>query len=359
MIDPLYNRGVSLQVSPTSESPSRDKDRSRSSLRAPLVDRFGRKHTYLRISVTDRCNFRCVYCMPPEGLLWREHAEILTYEEIERLTMLFAQMGVRKVRLTGGEPTVRKDIEVLMERLKKIEGCDTLLMTTNGFRLKNNARKYRAAGLDGLNISLDSLKRGRFKEITRQDSLEQVLAGIDAAIEEGFPSIKINFVAMAGVNEDELADFVEFTRTRPVEVRFIEFMPFHQNGWTAGGVLSFAEMKRRLGERYELIPVDAEPTAVAKEFRVEGHVGTLGFITSMTENFCSGCNRLRLTADGNMKNCLFSTTETDLRDQLRRGASDDELEATIRTCLDAKWKEHPPMERLVELHNRSMIQIGG
>lgn len=297
--------------------------------------------------------------MPPEGLLWRQREEILTYEEIERLTRLFVEMGVDKVRLTGGEPTVRKGIDELIARLKSIEGLKTLLMTTNGFRLKGQAKRYREAGLDGLNISLDSLKKGRFHEITRQDSLEQVLAGIDAAIEVGFPSIKINVVAMAGINDDELGDFVEFVKDRPVEVRFIEFMPFHQNGWTAGGVLSFAEMKRRLSERYELVPVETEPTAVAKEFRVEGHLGTLGFITSMTENFCSGCNRLRLTADGNMKNCLFSTTETDLRDQLRSGASDEELEATIRTCLDAKWKEHPPMERLVELHNRSMIQIGG
>lgn len=297
--------------------------------------------------------------MPPEGLLWRQREEILTYEEIERLTRLFVEMGVDKVRLTGGEPTVRKGIDELIARLKSIEGLKTLLMTTNGFRLKGQAKRYREAGLDGLNISLDSLKKERFHEITRQDSLEQVLAGIDAAIEVGFPSIKINVVAMAGINDDELGDFVEFIKDRPLEVRFIEFMPFHQNGWTAGGVLSFAEMKRRLSERYELIPVETAPTAVAKEFRVEGHLGTLGFITSMTENFCSGCNRLRLTADGNMKNCLFSTTETDLRDQLRSGASDEELEATIRGCLDAKWKEHPPMERLVELHNRSMIQIGG
>ncbi len=297
--------------------------------------------------------------MPPEGLVWRERDEILSFEEIVRLAKLFVGMGVDKIRLTGGEPTVRKGIENLIENLHRIEGVRTLLMTTNGYRLKSHAKRYREAGLNGLNISLDSLQRVKFHEITRQDSLPQVLAGIDEAVDAGFDSIKINVVAMAGMNDDELLDFVEFARERPIEVRFIEFMPFHQNGWTAGGVLSFAEMKQRIGEKYELIPVQADLTAVAKEFRIEGHQGTLGFITSMTEDFCSGCNRLRLTADGHMKNCLFSTTETDLRSLLRDGSNDEVIEEAIRGCLDAKWKEHPPMDRLVELHNRSMIQIGG
>ncbi|GMV37601.1 MAG: cyclic pyranopterin monophosphate synthase [Fimbriimonadales bacterium] len=327
--------------------------------RSPLTDRFGRVHSYLRISVTDRCNFRCVYCMPPEGIEWRCREELLTFEEIVRLARVFVRLGVDKVRLTGGEPTVRRGIESLLSALAGLPGLHTLAMTTNGFRLREQARIYREAGLTNINVSLDSLRRDRFEQITRRDALDDVLAGLDAALSVGFRKVKINTVVMAGVNDDELLDFVDLARDRPLHVRFIEFMPFHNNGWSVGGVFPLARMREVIGGRYSLEPVRAEPNAVAREWRIPGFEGTIGFIASMTESFCSECNRIRLTADGQIKSCLFSPAESNLRDVLRTGASDDELEARIRTALWLKPKEHPPMEVLAAQENRSMIEIGG
>ena len=328
-------------------------------LGSPLTDRFGRVHSYLRVSVTDRCNFRCVYCMPPQGIEWRPREEILTFEEIARVARVFVRLGVDKVRLTGGEPTVRHGIESLISALAGIPGLRTLAMTTNGFRLREHARTYREAGLKGLNISLDSLRRDRFRQITRRDVLDDVLAGLDAALAAGYQKVKLNTVVMAGVNEDELLDFVELARYRPLHVRFIEFMPFHNNGWSEGGVFPLARMREIIGTRYSLEPVPARPDAVAREWRIPGFEGTIGFIASMTESFCSGCNRIRLTADGQVKSCLFSPAESNLRNVLRAGASDEELEARIRKALWLKPKEHPPMEVLAAQENRSMVEIGG
>lgn len=326
---------------------------------APLADHFGRRHNYLRISVTDRCNLRCVYCMPAEGLVWRERTEILNYEEITRLAALFVRHGVNKIRLTGGEPTVRRELETLIAQLRGLPGLSTLLMTTNGVLLGKNASRYRAAGLDGLNISLDTLRPDRFAQMTLRDHHAEVLAGIDAALAAGFTALKINVVVMREVNDDELVAFAEFAAARPLEVRFIEFMPFDRNDWSASRLVPYAEMRRRIEAAFQLEQLDAGPNAVAKEFAITGGIGRLGFVTSMTEIFCAGCNRLRLTADGKMKNCLFSTGETDLRGPLRVGATDAELTAIIQRCVLGKWVGHPPMEELVELHNRSMIQIGG
>lgn len=328
-------------------------------LRSPLFDRFGRVHSYLRISVTDRCNFRCVYCMPAEGIEWRPREDILTFEEIVRVTRVFVRLGVDKVRLTGGEPTLRRGIEHLISALAALPGVRTLAMTTNGFRLREHAHTYREAGLTGINVSLDSLRRERFLQITRRDALDNVLAGLDAALAAGYEKVKLNTVVMAGVNEDELLDFVELARDRPLHVRFIEFMPFHNNGWSEGGVFPLARMREIIGSRYSPEPMHVEPNAVAREWRIPGFQGTIGFIASMTESFCSGCNRIRLTADGQVKSCLFSPAESNLRDVLRSGASDDELEERIRTALWLKPKEHPPMEVLSALENRSMIEIGG
>ncbi|MBX3117461.1 MAG: GTP 3',8-cyclase MoaA [Fimbriimonadaceae bacterium] len=327
--------------------------------RAPLTDRFGRVHTYLRVSVTDRCNLRCVYCMPEEGVVCKSREEILSFEEIARLTTIFAECGVSKVRLTGGEPTVRKDLPDLVRSLAKIEGIKDLLLTTNGIALAKHAALYRGAGISGVNISLDTLRPDRFFSISRRDGLSQVLDGIQAALEVGFEPVKLNMVVMKGVNEDEILDFVELARTMLIQVRFIEFMPFQANGWSAGGLYPFAEMKRDIETAYRLAPIDACPGAVATEFSIENGEGNIGFITSMTHNFCSGCNRVRLTADGQMKNCLFSTSETNLRDAMRSGASDDALTEIIRECVMGKWKEHPPMGLLERLENRSMVQIGG
>ncbi len=326
---------------------------------APLVDRFGRRHSYLRVSVTDRCNLRCRYCMPAEGLPWLERADVLSFEEIERLARIFVAAGVDKIRLTGGEPTVRRELPALMRRLSAIDGVKSLLMTTNGWTLAAKAKEYRDAGLTGLNISLDSLRADRYKEITLSDGLSKVLAGIDAALDAEFESVKVNVVLMAGVNEDELLDFVELARERPINVRFIEFMPFPDNEWNVGRVYPYRQMLAQIGERYELKRLPGEKTAVGKDFSIDGFQGTLGFVTSMTDSFCGDCNRLRLTADGQLKVCLFSNGERSLRDLIRAGATDEDVVGAIRTELNSKWKEHPPMEQLFRLENRRMVQIGG
>lgn len=325
----------------------------------PLFDRFGRDHTYLRISVTDRCNLRCRYCMPPEGLPWLERSEVLSFEEIEHLARIFFRNGVNKIRLTGGEPTVRREITSLIKRLRAIEGVQTLLMTTNGLTLEKQAMAYREAGLTGLNISLDSLRSDRYKEITLSDGFGRVMAGIESAIAADFDTIKVNVVVMAGVNEDELLDFVELAREHPINVRFIEFMPFPDNGWNVGKVFPYREMLGRIRAKHELIPIAVEKEAVGKDFAIPGFKGSLGFVTSMTDSFCGGCNRLRLTAEGQLKVCLFSNGEVNLRDLIRRQAPQDEVESAIRAALGQKWKEHPPMEQLFRLENRRMVQIGG
>ena len=327
--------------------------------RPALVDRFGRRHNYLRISVTDRCNFRCAYCMPHEDMEWTPRSEILSFEEIERLTRLFVSMGVDKVRLTGGEPTTRKGLVDLVSSLSPIEGLRSLLMTTNGDAMSTMAVSLREAGLQGLNISLDTLKPDRFFEITRRNRLDRVLDGIEAVLASGYESVKINVVAMTGVNEDELCDFIDHFRDCPVEVRFIEFMPFLSNGWQKGRMLPYAEMRRRLESKFQLTPLETEKSAVAKEFAVEGAKVRVGFITSMTDDFCGGCNRVRLTSDGRLKVCLFAKTGPSLRDAMREGASDDDLAETIRTALDGKWAGHPPMNRLIESNDLPMISIGG
>ena len=326
---------------------------------APLVDKFGRRHSYLRVSLTDRCNFRCVYCMPADGVDVKPKDEILSFEEIVRLTKVFARLGVDKVRLTGGEPTVRKGLDGLMSDLSAIPGIERILMTTNGSTLSTHAQIYRDAGLNGLNISIDSLRPDRFAEITRGADLAKVMAGIERALDTGYDSIKINVVLMAGVNEDELCDFVQFAVDRKTHVRFIEFMPFVGNGWDKGGVVPYRQMRATIEEKFKLVPIEVEKSAVAKEFTVAGTGGSIGFVTSVTDDFCGGCNRIRLTAEGQIKTCLFLLAGTSLRDMVRSGASDDELAVAIRAALMTKWAGHPPMERLIGLDDRAMVQIGG
>lgn len=324
----------------------------------PLTDAFGRAHTYLRLSLTDRCNFRCVYCMPAEGVEWTPRAEILSFEEIERLVALFAGMGVTKVRLTGGEPTVRKGFLELAQRLARVHGVRELHLTTNGSRLAELAAPLARLGLAGVNISLDSLQRERFIQIARRDGLDQVVAGIDAALAQGLPT-KLNMVVMPGVNDDEVPDFVELTREWPIQVRFIEFMPFARNGWDRQKVLSSAELRRRLTESVHLVPLDSGLSAVAREYAVPGHAGTVGFVSSVTESFCAGCNRLRLTADGQFKTCLFLPSCLDLRGMVRSGAKDEELERAVRSALLGKWPGHPTMNDWQQRDPLSMVQIGG
>lgn len=297
--------------------------------------------------------------MPPDGLDWLDRKDILSFEEIERLARMFVGMGVDKIRLTGGEPTVRKGLPDLMARLSSLPGVRSLLMTTNGTTLASHAKKYAEAGLTGLNISLDSLNRAKFQKITLRDELPRVLNGIDAALSAGFQSVKINVVVMDGVNDDELLDFVEFARNRPITVRFIEFMPFEGNGWKPKSVVSYAQMLRIIESQHELIPVQVERNAVGKDFSIPGYAGQLGFVTSMTESFCSTCNRVRLTAEGAFKPCLFSGSEVSLRDPMRAGADDEALAKIVRESLEKKWRGHPPMKLLSQVSNRSMVSIGG
>jgi cyclic pyranopterin phosphate synthase len=326
-----------------------------------LTDSFGRLHTYLRVSVTDRCNLRCRYCQP-EGFVWKNRAEILSYGEIHRLVRLLAGMGIRKVRLTGGEPTIRQEIEHLVALLAGTPGIETLGLTTNGVLLREKAARLRAAGLtaSALNVSLDTLRRDRFLEITGEDRLGAVLDGIEAALEAGFAPVKVNVVVMGGVNDDEVCDFVALARTRPIHVRFIEHMPFRGNAWNAKGFVSQEAMRRRIEQRYPLLPADGiDPAAAAAEFRSPDLVGRIGFISPISAHFCGHCTRLRLTADGALRSCLFAREETSLRDLLRGGATDEALAQAVRATVQKKAWCHPPEADLAEAAGRSMIQIGG
>lgn len=324
-----------------------------------LVDRFGRAHTYLRISVTDRCNLRCVYCMPAEGIPLKKKSEILSLEEIIRVAKVFAEMGVRKIRLTGGEPLVRKNIEFLIDELGKIPQVETLAMTTNAVLLADKVDTLKAGGLTHLNISLDSLRAERFKQITLRDDHSRVMDAINRAEQAGFASIKINVVVIAGTNDDEIIDFVDFIKDKRLNVRFIEYMPFKDNDWKPTGVFSYADMRRAIETKYQLVQLPAAPGDVAKDFGIAGHQGTVSFISSMTDSFCSSCNRLRLTADGGIKSCLFFAPEINVRDAIRAGASDADIRAMITEAVLGKPEAHPPMEELANSENRAMVEIGG
>ncbi len=326
---------------------------------ARLVDRFGRAHSYLRISVTDRCNLRCTYCMPAGGIDWKSRHELLSFEEILRVARVMVGMGVTKIRLTGGEPLVRNNLEVLIGQLAQLDGLQALAMTTNGLLLKPKAAQLKALGLTALNVSLDSMRRDRFAEITRLDAFDQAMGGLRAALDAGFDSLKLNVVVMSGVNDDEILDFVDFAADKFLNVRFIEYMPFKDNRWHPDSVLPWLEMKRRIETRYRLLPLPADSGSVAKDFRLAGYSGRVSFITSMTDSFCATCNRLRLTADGQFKSCLFHPAEISLRDILRSGADDAMLEKAITGAVLEKPQAHPEMETLLSVENRPMIEIGG
>jgi cyclic pyranopterin phosphate synthase len=324
-----------------------------------LIDRHGRRHAYLRISITDRCNLRCAYCMPPQGIDWTPRAEILTADEIVRLGTVFVGLGIDKIRLTGGEPLTRRDVGAIAARLSALPGLRTLAMTTNGISLAARAQGLREAGLNAITISLDTLRRDRFLEIAKRDQFDAVMDGIAASLAAGFSPVKINCVVMRGVNEDEILDFVDWAKDRPINVRFIEYMPFRDNHWSQGGLAPYAEMRALIERHYAMIPLVGDSTAVGKDFRLAGYAGTVSFVTSMTESFCGGCNRLRVTADGAIKSCLFHPAEKSLRDAMRSGADDAEIERLILAAVDAKPAEHPPIEQLLTMDNRAMIEIGG
>lgn len=325
-----------------------------------LVDSFGRMHTYLRISVTERCNLRCQYCMPADGVELTPSSQLLALNEIVRLSNLFVSSGVTKIRLTGGEPTVRKDIEDICSQLSNIKGLKSLAMTTNGINLSRKLPRLKECGLNLLNISLDTLVPAKFEFLTRRKGHQRVMESIDVALELGYNPVKVNCVIMRGLNDDEICDFVEMTRDKPINVRFIEFMPFDGNIWNVKKLVPYAEMLDTLGKKFTgLQRLRDHPTETAKNFSIDGHQGTISFITSMTEHFCAGCNRLRLLADGNFKVCLFGPAEVSLREPLRLGADDDKLREIIGAAVKRKKASHAGMFDIAKTPNRPMIHIGG
>lgn len=327
--------------------------------REPLRDGHGRFIGDLRLSVTDRCNFRCQYCMPADGLPWLDRADVLRFEEIERLVALLAEMGVGDVRLTGGEPLVRRDFPALVGLLAPL--VDDLAITTNGYLLERDAEALVAAGASRFNVSIDSLQRDRFFEMTRRDALPRVLRGLERLAEfpEAHP-IKVNAVALRGFTEHELEPFVAFARSHPYEVRFIEFMPLDADRtWSPEQVLTGEEIRAAIDEMHPLEPEPREPHATARVYRFADGRGRIGFINPVSEPFCGDCNRIRMTADGKLRTCLFSLNETDVRGPMRAGASDDDLEQLLRDAVWRKELKHHVNEPGFIQPARSMSAIGG
>jgi cyclic pyranopterin phosphate synthase len=337
-----------------------------------LVDPFGRTIKDLRISVTDRCNFRCTYCMPSEGMQWVPRAEVLTFEEIERMARIFVErFEVDGLRLTGGEPTVRAHLPVLVSKLARLRVPDTsnspfagrapdLAITTNGATFRLLAHELREAGLDRVNVSLDTLREDRFLQITRRDELVRVLDGIEAAKEAGFRPVKVNAVIERGVNDDEIVDLARFGRDHDVEVRFIEFMPLDATGhWMSDKVVSQDEIVAAIAAHFPLEQLPARGAAPADRWRYVDGRGTVGVIPTVTKPFCGDCDRVRLTADGQFRTCLFATNEFDFRALMRGGASDDDLAAEIQRAVGTKWAGHQINQVTFVRPRRSMSQIGG
>ncbi|CAN5375662.1 GTP 3',8-cyclase MoaA [soil metagenome] len=324
-----------------------------------LVDSFGRVIRDLRISITDRCNFRCTYCMPAEGMQWLPRSEVMSFEEIEHLARLFVERyGVTGIRLTGGEPTVRAQLPVLVSKLAAL-GVD-LAMTTNGATLRLVAHELREAGLRRVNISLDTLDREKFHRMTRRDELERVLEGIEAAQEAGFDPVKINTVVERGVNDDEIVALATFGRTHGVEIRFIEFMPLDATGhWMHDKVVGQDEILSALSAEFPMEQVPARGAAPADRWRDLDGGGTVGIIPTVTKPFCGDCDRVRLTAEGQFRTCLFATDEFDLLAALRAGETDDQVAARIERAVGAKWAGHRINQVNFVRPDRSMSQIGG
>src|SRR5919202_4090083 len=327
----------------------------------PLVDSWDREIRSLRVSVTDKCNFRCTYCMPAEGLQWLPKHEVLSFEEIARLVRVHARMGVREVRLTGGEPLVRRDLPELVAMLARIPGVEDLSLTTNGVLLDRLAEPLVGAGLRRINVSLDSLSHVRFAELTRRDALDAVLRGLAAA--ESHPElrpIKVNCVAIKGFTEEEVPALAELARRKKYVVRFIEFMPLDADeAWEDDKVLTGAEIRAIVEERWPLVEVPAGPSSTARRFRFADDAGELGFVNPVSEPFCSSCDRIRVTADGQLRTCLFSRREWDLKQVLRSGASDDELAERVRFAVRHKELKHRVNDPGFVRASRSMSQIGG
>lgn len=326
----------------------------------PPTDSYQRRIDYLRVSVTDRCNLRCTYCMPADGVPKLDHSEILRYEEILRLVRIAARTGISKIRVTGGEPLVRKDILYLCENISHIPEVESLSITTNGVLLERFAEDLVRVGVKRINISLDTLKPDKYALITREDRFHEVWRGIEAAREAGLTPIKLNAVAIRGVNDDEIEDLARLTFENPFHVRFIEFMPFGEEECT-NSFISADEIVTRLSRVAPLIPSESrEGNGPARHFRFSGAKGKIGIISPVSHHFCSTCNRLRLTADGKLRTCLFSTEETDMKALIREGLLDDDLFATLRKAISQKPEKHQLVSgSLRKCVNRPMVAIGG
>jgi GTP 3',8-cyclase len=325
-----------------------------------IRDRCARTIDYLRISVTDRCNLRCVYCMPASGVTPVKHSGILTYEEITRIVVIAAGLGVKKVRLTGGDPLVRKNLTRLISSIDGINGIEDISLTTNGQILGGMAGTLAESGLDRINVSLDSLRPDRYYEITRGGDLGAALAGIEAAEKAGLNPVKINVVPIEGLNDDEIEDFARLTLSSPIHVRFIEYMPVGTAGFRSRyKYMAADDIKERVGRIGRLEVVNMRSDGPARHFRLEGAPGILGFISPMTQHFCSLCNRLRLTSDGKLRPCLFSETEIDLKPALRGGAADNEIERLLRLAVGIKPESHNPSGDEISCLRKPMSKIGG
>ena len=328
-----------------------------------LVDSYGRRIKSMRISITDKCNFRCTYCMPAEGLPWLKKSQILSYEELERITRVAVSIGIEQVRLTGGEPLVRRDVPDFVRQLRKIEGLRSLSLTTNGILLKQQAKALAEAGLTRINVSLDSLVREKFAKLTRRDQFDRVLEGLEEV--EKYPSIhpiKINAVAIRGFSEDEVLDFVQFARRKSYVMRWIEFMPLDADQiWRKEDILTGSEIKAIIEATYgPLVPITTgDPSETARRYTFSDGVGEVGFINPVSEPFCSTCDRIRLTADGQLRTCLFATEETDLRAVLRSGGDDETIAHTLREAVWHKELKHYIGDKRFKRANRSMSMIGG
>ncbi len=327
-----------------------------------LKDSFGRIINNLRISVTDKCNFRCRYCMPEKGMIWMKKDELLTYEEIERLVRIFAELGIRKIRLTGGEPLMRRDLHLLVNMISNIKGIEDLALTTNAYFLAEQAEDLVKSGLHRINISLDSLDPVKFNEITRRNFYNKVWEGIEAVDSFGIGPIKINIVLIRGINDDEIQNFAYLSRKRSFVIRFIEFMPLGaEDGWSIDKVVPTKEIIETIehGLGMKLVPIEYRGNQPADRFMFEDGVGDIGFISSVSDPFCNHCNRIRLTSDGKLRTCLFSLTETDFKKLLREGTDDENIKELL---LDAVWKKEPG--HLINRPgfvrpSRTMSQIGG
>ena len=325
-----------------------------------IVDKFNRVHDYLRISLTDNCDLRCFYCMPEEDYLFTPNQQLMQADEIEAIAKAYVQEGVKKIRLTGGEPLVRKDFADILRRLGKLNV--EITMTTNGTRLHEFVEVIKNSGIKSLNISLDTLQKDRFILMTKRDKQEQVMRNIQLMLDNDI-NVKVNVVAMKGVNDEEIIDFVKWTKDTPVHIRFIEFMPFDRNKWNSDKVITLQQILDKVSTQFEIEPLSRLPHETAKKFKVPGHAGTFAVISTMSAPFCGDCNRIRLTADGKMKNCLFSQSETDILGAYRKG---EDIKPLIYQNISEKKEALGgqftiDMEKIetTALHNRTMISIGG